>query len=266
MPSSCGEAQRISNHATSIASAEWSHDGKSIYFLASDRKDQSQIDNEELGDDIFKFEQDFKQRHLWNISIDDYTKTRIIDGDYSVTRFKLSEDGEKILHHRAPSPLLDAALENEIWMMDHDGKNAKQITSNQNPEGGAELSPDNNSILFLSWTNENDEPYFENNLFLTNIKGDKPQQLLSTFDHDIEEAHWSKDGNSIYFNANLGVHNELFKYNISTKEITQLSNGNHTVNNWQYNPDCDAHLMSIKTADNNGDYCICNQIALCLKK
>lgn len=254
MPSSCGEAQRISNHATSIASAEWSHDGKSIYFLASDRKDQSQIDNEELGDDIFKFEQDFKQRHLWNISIDDYTKTRITDGDYSVTRFKLSEDGEKILHHRAPSPLLDAALENEIWMMDHDGKNAKQITSNQNPEGGAEFSPDNNSILFLSWTNEKDEPYFENNLFLTNIKGDKPQQLLGTFDHDIEEAHWSKDGNSIYFKANLGVHNELFNYNISTKEIMQLTNGNHTVNNWQYNPNLDAHLMSIKTADNNGDY------------
>lgn len=254
IPSNGGEAQRLSDHKTSVSSAEWSHDGKSIYFLASDRRDNSQIDKENLGDDVFKFEQNYQQRHLWNISLEDNIKTRVTYGDYSVTRYKLSKDGESIIHHRGPSPLLDAALENEIWVMNNDGKKAKQITSNQNPEGGAELSPDNKSILFLSWTNENDEPYYENNLFLTNIKGDKPIQLLGTFDHDIEEAHWSKDGNSIYFKANLGVHNEIFNYDITSKEITQLTNGDHTVTNWQYHSNLNTHLMSIKTADNNGDY------------
>ena len=254
MPSNGGEAQRLSHHATAITSAEWAKDGTSIYFIASEPKDKSQLEREEKGNDIYKFEQNYQQKHLWKTSIDGTPAKRVTYGDYSVTRYKLSQDGKKIIYHRAPSPLLDAALENEIWIMDEDGSDAKQITKNTNPEEGAELSPNNKSILFLSWTNENDEPYFETNLFLTDNKGKRPQQLLGEFDHDIEQAHWSKDSSTIYFNANLGVHNELFKYDLSSKEITQLTNGAHTVSSWQYSPNNDQHLMSLKTANNNGDF------------
>ncbi|MBT7583493.1 MAG: S9 family peptidase, partial [Kordiimonadaceae bacterium] len=74
------------------------------------------------------------------------------------------------------------------------------------------------------------------------------------FDYDIQQAHWSDDGNSIYFKANLGVHNELFELDLDSGEISQLTNGEHTVGSWQYSPRSDQHIMSVRTAHNNGDF------------
>ncbi len=254
MPINGGEALRLSNHATDISSAEWTKDGNDIYFIASDEKSDEEKKREEEKDDVYKFEQNYQQKHLWKISATNGTEKRITEGDFSVTRYNFSQDGSKILFHRGPSPLLDAALQNEIWIMDIDGNDARQITKNSNPESGAELSPDNEMVLYLAWTDENDVAYFENNLYLIAISEGKPKQLLGDFDHDIQQAHWSEDGRSIYFKANLGVHNELFKYEVAAGTITQLTDGQHTVAGWQYDPTSDHHLISIRTAHNNGDF------------
>jgi dipeptidyl aminopeptidase/acylaminoacyl peptidase len=255
MPATGGEALRFTNHNTAVSSAQWSPNGNEIYFIASDEKSEDQIEREEEKDDIFKFEQNYQQKHLWRITVKDKLINRVTDGDFSVTNYKLSPDGKNIIHQRSPNPLLDAALQSEIWIMDADGQDATRVTYNKNPEGGVELSPDNKSVLYIAWTNENDQPYFEDNLFIISASGNgRARQMLGDFDHDIEQAHWSKDGNSIYFKANLGVHSELFSLDIASGEITELTSGEHTVRNWQYSPPSDSHALSIRTAHNNGDY------------
>ncbi|MDG1708458.1 MAG: S9 family peptidase, partial [Emcibacteraceae bacterium] len=254
MPTSGGEAQRLTNHKTPISNAEWSIDGHEIYFIASQEISNDNYDREILQDDLYKFEQNYKQKHIWKVSLEESFETRITYGDFTVSRYQQSLDGKKIIYHRGPSPLLDAALENEIWIMDRDGTDAKRVTNNKNPEDNAELSPNNKTILFTSWTDMNDVPYYETNLFLISADGGSQRQLLGNFDHDIEQAHWSMDGKSIYFLANLGVRNELFKLDLTSNEITQLTDGKHTVSSWNYNVLQDHHLMSIKTAHNNGDF------------
>jgi len=254
MSISGGEAIRLSSHATAVSSPEWSRDASEIFFLASDEKSDDQKSREKVKDDIYKFEQNYQQRHLWKISTLDGTEQRITEGDFSVSRINLSQDGTKIIHHRGDNPLLDAALKSEIWIMSTEGSDGAQVTDNNNPESDSELSPDNGSILYISWTDENDQPYFENNLFIIPAGGGNATQLLGNFDHEIQQAHWSGDGNSIYFKANLGVHNELFELDLGSGEITQLTDGEHTVGNWQYSATSDQHIMSIRTAHNNGDF------------
>ncbi len=250
-----GEAIQLTSHVTSVSSAHWSKNGDEIFFLAPDAKNEEQIKREEQKDDIFKFEQDHLQKHLWKITLTNKHEQRITEGDFSVTNYKISQNGNKIVHHRAPNPLLDAALDSEIWIMADNGKAAKRITNNKNPENGAELSPDNRSILYIAWTDENDQPYFENNLFIIPASGNgKSVQIFGSFDHDIQQAHWSEDGETIYFKANLGVHNELFHYNIKEGEISQLTDGKHTIVGWDYSPKRDSHIMSVRTAHNNGDF------------
>ncbi|HRW29249.1 MAG TPA: hypothetical protein P5227_04600, partial [Emcibacteraceae bacterium] len=83
MPSNGGEAERFSNHLTGITSPEWSADGKEIYFLAHDEQDIDEKKREEKKDDIFKFEQNYQQRHLWKISLINGEESRITSGDYS---------------------------------------------------------------------------------------------------------------------------------------------------------------------------------------
>ncbi|MCC3860156.1 prolyl oligopeptidase family serine peptidase [Pseudemcibacter aquimaris] len=254
MPADGGEALRLTDHKTAVTSATWSQDGSLIYFIAAQPKSKTEQENEASGDDIYKFEQNYKQKHLWKVSVDEGLETRLTYGDFSVTSYKQSQDGKKIVHSRAPNPLLDAALESEIWIMDSDGTNAGQVTENKNPESRAELSPDNKTVLYLSWTDENDVPYFENNLFLISANGGTPRQMLGNFDQDIQQAHWSQDGERIYFKANMGVHNELFEYTLESAEIKQLTNGDHTVSSWHYNARRNHHLMSIRSEHNNGDF------------
>jgi dipeptidyl aminopeptidase/acylaminoacyl peptidase len=249
-----GEALRVTAHGTDISAAEWTNNGTEIFFLADDSKPSEQIAREKVSDDIYKFEQDFQQKHLWKVEVGTGKETRITQGDFSIINYSLSKDGTLILHNRQPSPLLDAALESEIWLMAADGNNAKQITRNKNPEINARLSPDNSTILYMAWTDANDVPYFEDNLFLVDAKSGAVSMLLNDFDHDIEQAEWSADGKDIYFQANMGVHNELFKLDGNSRETHPLTDGNHTVIYWQYNDKTDQHLLSIRTAHNNGDF------------
>ena len=254
MPTTGGEALRLTDHATSISSPTWSPNTNEIYFLARDVKSEEQIKREEEKDDIYKFEQNFQQRHLWKVSVETGETTKLTDGDFSVTRYRVSMDGQKLLLHSGPNPLLDAALENEIWVMSSDSSNPKQITLNKNPESGGELSPDNENILYLSWADNNDVPYYENNLFVVSAKGGNPEQLLGDFDHHIEQAHWSNNGKSIYFKANMGVSSELFEVDLNNGVIKQLTEGKHTISNWKYDNATGGHVMSVRTAHNNGDF------------
>ena len=47
--------------------------------------------------------------------------------------------------------------------------------------------------------------------------------------YDVDRAMWSKDGKSIYFVANLGVHEELFLVPAAGGKPRQLTNGKHNV-------------------------------------
>jgi len=59
-------------HATSVyggAAPAWSPDGLAIYFLAADAPAAVSGIAAVLQDDVFAFEEDYKQRHLWKITV-----------------------------------------------------------------------------------------------------------------------------------------------------------------------------------------------------
>ena len=47
--------------------------------------------------------------------------------------------------------------------------------------------------------------------------------------YEVENASWSKDGKSIYFTANMGVHNEIMRVDVATRQVTQLTKGEHNL-------------------------------------
>jgi len=54
----------------------------------------------------------------------------------------------------------------------------------------------------------------------------------------------------------MGVHSELFGYEIESKEITQLTEGKHHIKEWRLNTSNDEHLLQIQTTKSKGDYWI----------
>ena len=248
-----GEAFALTSHEPSVSSIQWHPSGKFIYFLASDPRTKEEKKRRKAKDDVIVFDEDFKQKHLWRVSVPDGETERLTEGDYSVARYRISRDGEKIAHHRTPTALYDDYDESEVWIMDATGESTVRLTDNQVSEYGAALSPDGNHVLFLSDSNEEFETYYNDNLFIVPSNGGEIRMLMADMPYEVRSAQWSRTGKSIYFLANTGVRSDLFEVDVQTERVTRLTEGDHSVGSWSFCPDSRLHCFEVSHATNPGD-------------
>src|SRR5207249_6324112 len=79
-----GEARQLTHHATSAENLAWAPSGDAIYFIADEPKSKEQRDRERQKDDVFAYDENFQQQHLWKVTVADGAEHRITEGDYSV--------------------------------------------------------------------------------------------------------------------------------------------------------------------------------------
>ncbi|HSF17204.1 MAG TPA: S9 family peptidase [Vicinamibacteria bacterium] len=248
-----GEARRLTEHASAVSAPSFSPDGVYVYFTASDPKTEDEKKKEELKDDVFSFDEDYKQEHLWRIRVADKSEERLTEGDFSVRGYDLSRDGAFVAHHRSPTPLFDNFDEGEVWLMRADGSEPRKLTENTVAESGAELSPDNEWVLFVSSSSADFDTYFNDNLFVVPAAGGPHRMLLSEMPYEVQRASWSADGSSIFFTANTGVRSELFEVELGGEVLTRLTEGEHSITDWRFFPSSGQHVFGIDRRDNAGD-------------
>ncbi len=250
-----GEASPLTEHPTSIQQYAFSPDGSHIYFLAFDAKTDEEKKKDRLRDDVFAYDENYKQRHLWKVAVregDTVEAERITEGDFSVLGFRLSDDGARIAHHRSVSPLFDNADEGEVWIMDADGSNALQLTDNTVSERGAQLSPDGSLVLFLSDSSADLETYFNDNIFVVPAGGGAHRVLYEDMPHEVTSARWAPDG-TIHFTANTGVRTELFHASVDDDSPRTLLRGDFSIGGWSFQRDAGQHVFGINSPTNAGD-------------
>ncbi len=253
LPNAGGESRPLTHHPTSVSSISWSPDGQAIYFLASDDRTAEEKARLQARDDVYRFDEDHRQQHLWRVSVADGTEERITGGDYSVRAYRLSRDGRKVAFHRQPNPGIGFFGRGEVWVMDTDGRNARQLTQNNVFETNAALSPDSSQVLFLSMANAQFDAQYNGNVFLVSSTGGTAQLLAPDFPYDVQSAAWSQDGQSIFLVANMGVHSELFQLDLATDAVTQLTDGNHDIDGWSFIPSANRHIFRLDEPTRPGD-------------
>ncbi len=248
-----GEARQLSKHATAPSSISWAPDGTAVYFVAADPKSADEKDRDKAKDDVFAFEETYKQKHLWTVSTKDGAETRLTSGDFSVLEYAVSRDGRRIVTQRAPTPLLDDEIDGEVWVMDATGANAVALTKNHIAERASALSPDGSQVLFIADANGAFDPYYNGTLFLVPTAGGPAQPLLPTSPYEVERAAWGKDARAIYYVANMGVRSELFELDLDTRVSRRLTAGDHSLQGWTFTPEAGRHLMQIDEPTRFGD-------------
>ena len=233
LPTDGGEARQLTSHASATSELTWTPDGSAIFFKAAEPKTADEKAREKARDDVYLYDENYKQTHIWKVAVDSKAETRITDGDFSVTGYELSEDGRKISYLRAPTPLLGDGDKSEVWVSNADGTGAVQVTKNTVQETAPALSPDNSSVLFVSGSNGRFETYYNGRLFVAPAGGGAAHVVVGESQPiDVDRAIWSKDGRSIYFLANLGVHEELFVVPAAGGTPRQLTDGKHGLSGW----------------------------------
>jgi dipeptidyl aminopeptidase/acylaminoacyl peptidase len=257
-----GEAAALTRHPTSVTQYQWSPDGRWIYFLAEDPVPDIEQARRDAGHTVYAFDEDFQHRHIWRVdagaaaggAVD---AERLTGGDFSYTSFRLSRDGTRIAAHRGDTPLLGDLGRWEVWVMNADGSDPLQLTDNDIPESGAQLSPDNQWVVFTAdaFLIEDDfDFYYNDNIFLVPADGSGEVEILTpTFDGQVSSVEWAADGASVFFTANVGVRSEIYQVELDSGAILRLTRGDHQLSSWSYSPMTGRHVFTRQTSESPGD-------------
>jgi dipeptidyl aminopeptidase/acylaminoacyl peptidase len=229
MPAGGGEARVVTRHPTAVSTPTWSPDGAVVYFLAVEPRTADERARIDARDDVYAYNEDYRQRHLWRVSTASGAEQAVTRGDFSITSYRLSRDGTRLAVHRMPSPLPLDNARNEVWTMDASGERPARLTNNAVEEAEAEISPDGSQVLFVAEANQRFEPYHNATLFLVPAGGGTARALVPDFPHYVDRATWAPDGRSILIVAQMGVHSEIFQIDLATRTPKQLTSGRHSI-------------------------------------
>ncbi|MFT7688965.1 MAG: dipeptidyl aminopeptidase/acylaminoacyl peptidase, partial [Candidatus Azotimanducaceae bacterium] len=237
---------------------QWSNDGKSLYFLASELLDPEVAVAKAERNDMFAFEEAQSYQHIWKVNISSKFTRQVTHGDFHVLDFTLSKDGKLIAFNRASGNLPDDWHQSEVWISDEFGGKKNQLTSNNFAEKNLEFSPDGESILFISDVNSEGVPYHDANLFVLSISSKDIILLAEEQTFEVENAHWNKNGKEIFVLANMGVHSEIWRISLGLhnekKKPAQLTEGKHTLKTWHYDANSNRHVFVIVSANDPGEF------------
>src|SRR6185503_5538246 len=114
----------------------------------------------------------------------------------SISDVHVSPDGKSVIYVLATSDLPRAKRITHIWMMDIDGRNARQLTNGDKSESSPAFSPDGKWISFIS--SKDGSP----NLYVLPSSGGEAKKLTN-ISNGVSDPLWSPDGKWIAFSSDV---------------------------------------------------------------
>lgn len=170
MSSFGGEASPITDSKHGVTAFKWSPDGQSLLIKASisnekdfqDTQDQSEKSTlpEETIINRMKYKADGaglwngRRSHLFIFSLETRESIQITSGEFDVSSFSWSPDGQNVTYTATiqadNQPDSDLRLTDDLFVVDRDGANCRQLSSGKLAIGTITYTPDGQSILALA--------------------------------------------------------------------------------------------------------------------
>jgi dipeptidyl aminopeptidase/acylaminoacyl peptidase len=115
----------------------------------------------------------------------------------------------------------------EIYLYNVDKRTTLNLTEglmgyDQNPV----FSPDGSMIAWESMARDGYESD-QSRLYVANLVSGEKKNLFTNFEESAASITWATDGKTIYFLSDIQASDEIFKVDVSTSEITRITNGIH---------------------------------------
>lgn len=115
----------------------------------------------------------------------------------------------------------------QIWNMNSDGSQQRQLTSFKDGACQPAWSPDGQQLAVISPCLQKSSGYYENSrIYIVDAEGDHPSLLPVSSPGDFDPA-WSPDGNQIAFTSLRSGVAHIYLYHFNTQDLEELSDSRY---------------------------------------
>ncbi len=251
VPASEGETRQLTSFEAGVSQPAWSPDGRSIAFVT--RGSRERPEGEEPPEVIVREIRRPKYKydgsgffdgfaHVWTVPLEGGTPAQITGGDFDHEWPVWLAGGREIAFVTNRTPEADLSLVRDLWAADVQSGRLRQITHSSGPCIGPALSPDGRWIAFVGH-DFHAGPATNNGVWIVPPAGGEAVNLTAAFDRSVGNAVWSdtrqaplfpsvewtSDGEAIIFYANEGGHTHLYRVDVASRTVRQLTDGPEVV-------------------------------------
>ena len=150
-------------------------------------------------------------RHLFVVAADGGTPRQLTSGDFNDGAGRWTPDGKALVFSGLRSP--DAQWrwrESEIYRVDVESGDVKQLTTRKGPDLNPAASPDGALIAYTGYDSTSDT-HVDATLYIMNADGSGSHIISGNFDRSPGRLEWAADASGVYFTAeNEGATNLYF--------------------------------------------------------
>lgn len=209
----------------------WSSDSKKIAILSEryDEKEEehkAELKKKKLDVEVYPHENPDKVLYVFDAEKKEFISSFTLDPGAEGIRF--DHKGDKVIYQTDYSGSDNDAQKFDIYSISLMGKKV-QLTNSPGPETQPSYSENDKHIAFVNQTFP-DEENAQKDLNIMDPDGKHVINLTKDFDQGVESYIW-KDNNSILFTAGDRTNTQLYRVNIQSHKIEQLTKDHTTISN-----------------------------------